>query len=477
MSSAQVLPLCQASEVKVERCGFDYTSLTVAQEEVYEFDGPAALWRDGNQLGKSLELAYWCHSLINQCHPTIRRRSPVRILVISYSIEQMIPLMEKLWNMSRKHVPGQTWKRGQPPRLLPKCGFEQGRGVTGQPPRLVFTDGSEIVFATYRQGQARIAGGTFDSCVMDEPPTEAVFGEVLPRLLRKRGLLRVTFTPVPDMPDMTWLWEKVDSPTDPLIEFNFGLCEDILLPKGWPKPWLLQEDIAAYSASLLEVERAMRIDGAREPLVTGRWLKSFDEAKHVIDVDMSKLRGWYLVGSWDHGTVDGKQVFSIQAYQDRQSDRPKAVIVDEAINEGITTPEHDAEDALAALARNGLEYDDIDVWVGDVPTGSQRWEVRKSNAILRKELARQLKRQVRTLKPIHQPRKHAGSLTYGMRLVNTLFDRDDLHVSRRCVGFIQGAKTFAGDTKDPFKDPLDAPRYGIERACTGRVLASLSARY
>lgn len=489
----RVLQLAKCSEQRQELCGTDFVSLTSAQDEVYHYEGPSALWRDGNQLGKSLELAKWVVDIVTGRHPTIRRRSPVRVLVISYSLEQMIPLMEKLWAMAPKHRPGHAWRRGQPPRLTEKCGFEVGRGITGKPPRLVFEDGSEVVFGTYKQGAARIAGGTFDAVVMDEPPPESVYGEVLPRILRKKGLLRIVMTPVPDMPPMGWLWEKADSTEDPLVEFNFGLTEDILIPQGWPLPWLLQEDIDRYAASLLEVERAMRIDGAREPLVTGRWLQAFDEATHVVRLghatalaDFERptgvpaaewFRGWYFVGSWDHGTIEGKQVFSIQAYRDRTTDRPKVVLLDEHVNQGITTPEHDVQDALDTLERNGLRYKDINAWVGDVPTGSNRFDVRKSNKELRKELARQLGVRVPQVKPIHPPKKHAGSLSYGMRLMNTLMERQHLWADSRCEGFVQGAKTFAGAKDDPFKDPLDAPRYGIEHACTGRVLTVLSARY
>ena len=183
------------------------------------------------------------------------------------------------------------------------------------------------------------------------------------------------------------------------------------------------------------------------------------------------------MASWDHGTVEGKQVFSICALRDRTSDRPRAVLLDEHCNEGITTPEHDVQDALETLERNGLTYQDIDMWVGDIPATSTRYEVRKSNTGLRKELARALGVNLKSLRPIHQPHKHAGSLSYGMRMLNTLFHRDHLHVDSRCVGFIQGAKTFKGDPRDPFKDPLDAPRYGIEKGCTGRVMRTLTARY
>ena len=118
------------------------------------------LWRDGNRLGKSFALAW---ELIHRCRGThpfkTTHRPPIRALVISVSLDQIVPLMEAIWML----VP-----KGE---LSSKCGFDPGRGITGKPPRLVFESGpgkgSVISFATYRQGSTRIAGGEYQVVVMD----------------------------------------------------------------------------------------------------------------------------------------------------------------------------------------------------------------------------------------------------------------------------------------------------------------------
>lgn len=473
------LSFLTGSVERAERDAIDTVRLTAAQQEFVTFSGKVGLWRDGNQLGKSLALAYWVIAFVIGGILPIRRRGPVRVLVVSYSLEQMVPLMEKLWWLAPKHIPGREWTRGMRPRLTPECGFDPGRGITGKPPRLIFDDGSEVAFATYKQGAARIAGGTFDAAVMDEPPSEGVYGEIVPRLFYRRGYMRITMTPVPDMPDCKWLWEKADNPEDPLVEFNFGLSERILTPEGWPVPWHTQEEIDAYAAGLLEVERAMRIDGARDPVVTGRWLRNFSDS-NIVDVTLGELAGWYLVVGVDHGTADGKQAAMLIAVKDRRSRRPRVVWLDEAWEAGLTLPEHDADNILAMLKRNGLSYDDVDAWVGDIPTGSQRYEVQKSNDELRQELARKLRRPLKRTKKFSGPKKGRGSRTKGARLLNTLFGRFDAdgtphgRVRPRCSMFIRFCQEWDGDEHHETKDVGDAGRYPTEHACTDKVLITLA---
>lgn len=471
------LQLAEASASRAEARTLEYTRLTVPQRAFVSCLDREAAWVDGNQLGKSFALAW---DLVHRCrgtHPYApgggAHRPPITAVVVGVSYEQMVPLMEKVWQLLPKH------------EIDPKVQFEPGRGISGKPPRILFVRGpgrgSLIVFATYNQGVGRLAGGTYHLVVLDEPPPESLYGEVGPRLLRNRGVLRIGMTPLPDMPDVTWLRKKCEA--GQIARFNFGLRVEHLVPEGYPAPWLYQEDLDEYAAGLLEHEREMRINGAWEPVVTGRWLRAFTRSLHVLDVPLANLRGWTLVVGMDHGTADGKQCAVLIAVRGGSTDRPEVVYLDEEVAEGFTTPEHDAEAVLRMLSRNGLAYDAVDAWIGDVPTGSKRWQVRKSNSEIRKELGRQLGRPLHTLRPIDAPRKHAGSLTAGMRLMNTLFTRRHpdgspmVRIRPRCVHFLAGVERFAGDTHDPVKDALDAGRYATERAITGPVTRLLVARY
>jgi hypothetical protein len=143
-------------------------------------DFPIACWRDGNQLGKSTALAVWAHDCARGVNRFFRTaRPPVRIVVMGTSHEQMEPLYEKMWFYAAKD------------ELDPRCGYDPGRAITGKPPRLVYVrgpgKGSVIVFGTYKQGASRVAGSTVDGFLLDEPCPETIFGEVRPRVLRRRG--------------------------------------------------------------------------------------------------------------------------------------------------------------------------------------------------------------------------------------------------------------------------------------------------
>ncbi len=453
----------------------DYVRFTLPQRSFLSDPEPTVLWRDANQLGKSFALAYEIVASCRGVHALKKvRRAPIRVLVIGVSLEQMAPLMEKIWNLVPKN------------EISPKCGFDPGRGITGKPPRIVFDrgpgKGSLVVFATYMQGATRVAGGTFDLVVMDEPPTESMYGEVRPRVLKKRGRIRIGMTPTPDMPDQSWLRELVESGSVP--EHNFHLKEAHCWPEGNPAPWLYQDEIEEYANGLLVVERKMRTQGSWDPVVEGALMNGFgpDCVR-----DFEPPAGADLFVGIDHGADSGKQAAMLVAVTGRFTSRPRCYFIDELTTDGFTTPEQDAAGILAMLRRRGLQYDDVDEWIGDRPTGSARRDIRKSNRDLRNELALALRRPVEHTRPIHKVKKFSGSMSYGVKLVNSLFVRRDGSglphglVHPRCVRFAEACEKFDGNPKHPAKDILDAGRYAYERAvrrnATGLLSRGLVAHY
>lgn len=460
----------------------DWACLTRPQYEMAASEEREALWCDGNQLGKSFEQALDIILTCTGTHPfRANRPVPVEVVCISVSFEQMEPLMRKLWEL----IP----KKDIDPETL----YTPGRGITGKPPRIVFTSGpgkgSVIKFATYKQGATRIAGLTADMVTMDEPPTESMYGEIRPRLLRKRGLLRVTMTPTPDMPPQQWYKERVEKGE---VKFhNHGLDEDAVTPlvwvnaevgtwlydnltnanvKPWPRPFLTQGEIDAYEDGLLDNEKEMRMRGAWTQGLTGRWLPNFQATKHVRRLRLSDLEGWYLVVGCDHGTQAGKQASMLVAVKDRGTPRPKVRWLAETVGEGLTRPEDDATNILQMLASRGLQWHDIDQWVGDVPTGSYRHEVKKSNTQLRQELALVLGVHVSRVPRFAVPKKGRNSMSWGVAFLNTLFGRfeDDgtphAMVDSSCVEFCKFCEEFDGDKYHKTKDVGDAGRYPVEKA-------------
>lgn len=479
MVARSALTLTQASVARKSRDELRYVRLTEPQREFVSCDAREAAWVDANQLGKSYAGAF---DVIHRCrgtHPFQRTRNPpIKVLVASTSLDQMEPLMEKLWMLAPKD------------ELHPKCGYDPGRGITGKPPRLVFSKGpgrgSRILFATYKQGAGRVAGSTLDHAMLDEPPPESFWEEVLPRLLRLNGTARFLLTPVPGMPDITWLRKKcegADGIGPSTRYFNWHLKPEHTLREGDPTPALTQAMIDAFEASLPERVRAMRTRGAWEQIAAGGWLSAFDRTKHVRVVRLEDWRTAKIVVGIDHGTAEGKQCAMLQLVLDGHTDRPRVAYLDETVSEGFTTPEHDAVEILAMLRRWGLHYNHVDVWIGDVATGSQRHQVRKSNTHIRHELARLLGKPASQIRQFAEPVKYAQSLTDGLHLMNTLFSRVDemgepmAVVDPRCVTFIDACERFDGGKWHPLKDVLDAGRYGTEAGITGQVVPILSTRY
>jgi phage terminase large subunit-like protein len=479
---AGLLGLLDRSVEQSDAWAIRYARVTTPQKLFLSDDASRLLWRDGNQLGKSWALAL---ELLHRCrgtHPYKRtHRPPIRALVISVSFEQMAPLMEKIWALAPKD------------ELSDKCGYDPGRGITGKPPRLVFTTGpgagSVITFATYAQGATRIAGGTYHVIVMDEPPTESVWGEAEPRLMRLRGDLIVGMTPTPDMPPLGWLRAKVEA--GQVSEHNYHLREENLYLEGALAPFRYQGEIDAYAEGLLEVERAMRIEGAWEPVVTGRWLTQF--GPHNVRDDVPPPAGALVCVGIDHGAAAGKQAAVLFLVEGADTDQARAWWWDERCSDGYTTPAQDAEAILDMLRSNGIEYDQVDEWVGDRPTGDARYLVGKSNKDIRIQLARLLRRPIEGTKRISTPEKWAGSVTHGLRLINGLLGSPTsacsiCHRARcehgpryarevprgiihpRMVRFRRFAETFRGDRRDPTKDVGDAGRYPAERVIRSQPL-------
>ena len=62
---------------------------------------------------------------------------------------------------------------------------------------------------------------------------------------------------------------------------------------------------------------------------------------------------------------------------------------------------------------------------------------------------------------IFVPQKAKGSVRRDIQALNTLAVAKRLRVHKRCVHFMDGARSWEGDPQDPAKDPIDAARYAI----------------
>jgi len=454
---------------------------TRPQREFLSCSAPIALYRTGNQAGKTYALIDDAIYVCLGTHPFRETpRPPVELMFVSVSDDQMRQpggLMAKIHEaLPRDAI---DWER---------TGWDQARGFTGKPPYIVFRNGSKIGFGSFNQDPQRFAGSSVVGIYADEPSPERTFAELRARVFAKQGFIRLSFTPTPDCPDLTYLRTLVEE--GKVAEVHCVTTEENLWAEGALAPRRTQAEIDEFIESYPEYEQAMRREGAWEPLVTGRWLNNFGD-HHVRAFDLREIGGTYLTIGIDHGAQAGKQTAVLLAVKDRTNTRPKVWVIDESTGTGATTPEQDAKNILDMLRRNGLTYDNVDEWVGDRSLETRRDYGEKSNALLRREIAALLGRPMLTppqgtIKWIFTPKKSSGSVSEGIRLLNAVMGRaDDLPtggrvphftVHPRCEQLIKACREWAGDRKDPLKDVLDAARYPIERALSQHTLPSAILR-
>lgn len=455
-------------------CGLFNFRPTRPQQQWLSETASIALWRDGNQLGKTtgslVDLVHRCRGT----HPWQKvRKPPIFAVVVGVSVEQMGQpggIMQKLWDLIPKE------------ELDPVTGFDPGRGITGKPPRLVFRSGpgagSVIYFGTFAQNPTRYAGSTIHHVLSDEPMPAGTYEELRPRLLKHRGTMRINFTPVPNMPNMRWLRELIDQGI--IKEHNFGLRPENCLPQGSPFPYYSRRMLEEFRASLPAPVQRMRIDGAWDPLVDERWISAFSTETHVRAEPEPPAGAVVFVGI-DHGVVAGKQAAVVGAVTGADSLRPRVWILGECVGHSQTSQEEDARAIIGMLHSAGLEVSDVDLWVGDRPADA-RGLVRKSNSILRRHLAALAGLPYNRFPRITTPRKYDGSVVAGLTMINSLAATETrgtphLLLHPRCQELARSFMTFQGHKADPGKDLLDAARYPIERVVGPQRAVALSLRY
>jgi len=442
---------------------WEHVRLTSPQRAYATEAARLALLRKGNQLGGTTVLLM---DLIARCRgdeslgTVLHHKPPINAIVISESWDQMGQpggFMSKLWDL----LPADE--------IDPKIAFEPGRGITGKPPRIVFTSGpgkgSVIGFGTYRQGAARLAGSTIQHVAADEPPPSSLLAELVPRLLRHRGTMRLDFTPVLDMPDQDELRGLVARGL--VVEHNPHLCEASCWPIGAPFAWVRQADIDEMASLLPAAEVGMRLRGDWEPVITGNWLSAWSEGLHVRRD--SPPEGALVGIGIDHGANAGKQAASLFTASDLSSLHPYGWFLDEDIGTGRTSTKDDARAILEMLKRNGMTWRDVDVWVGDRATTMDRLLLIKDNAKLRAELAALCRVSVEEFPIIETARKGAGSLDHGLRKWNALLALKDQDGTPHCVVSPRAPVTakfcgkWSGNKLDPLKNIGDAARYILNR--------------
>lgn len=442
-----------------------FARLTGPQQEFAASSDRFLLWRGGNQIGKSHGLAYFIVTYAMQRNPFRETpKLPVKILFVSESWTQMDPFCAKLWELLPKD------------QIDPRLRYEPGGGIRGfKEPRIVFTSGpakgSMIVLATYEQGSKRIAGGSYHLAVLDEPSPESVLGEILPRLSRYNGELRIGMTPTPESPPQKYLREMVHDGRVREIQTSMNeaniTVQGQLVPKGWKTQAEIESDLAGY----LEIERGMREHGDWDPVVAGRWLTGFTPENLFTAIPEGKF---YVAVGIDHGAKAGRQSASLVVCVDGGV---PVYFLDEAISDERTSQHDDARNILQMLERHPWigGWKGVDYWVGDRSSGGDIFGNAKSNADLMDAFAMVLGITKSDLRfgglTIRTPYKNKGSVFRGLRLMNGLFMEKNAFVHEKCEALQESLMGWRGNSDDPLKDRIDSARYALEELHRRVILA------
>jgi phage terminase large subunit-like protein len=477
------LPLLEKASYLTERSKLATVRLTGPQRAFASNPARKLIWRGANTIGKSVGLAWHVIHALRGTHPFLALpKPPVRILLVSESWAQMDPLCEKLWSFIPRdeiddrvsYAPGQGFRGYKEPHIP---------FVTGPGNPTKNRVGSVLHFATYKQGAARIAGGQFHGVAADEPMPEAVFGELMPRLSRYHGWVRLTFTPTPESPDLTYLrdevakahaWHKEHGDWHPGLwqELVTQVDLDALTPRGGlvEVPWKTQAELDELISSYLEVERGMRVGGEWDPISVDRLLTAYGPANLVFEAKVP-AGTWYSAIGIDHGAKAGRQAAVLVLCSE---DGEEVRYLDEAVSDGRTSPREDATAVLEMLQRNGMSWTDVDHWVGDRAHSGDRFGNAKCNQDLMKAFSHILGQPEHRLRgqglDLIIPKKERGSMFRGVRLMNGLFKERRAFVHARCQQLIEAITSWNGKLDDPRKDRVDAARYATERLLDERRL-------
>ena len=404
------------------------------------------LFRAGNQAGKT-----WCGvaDCIFRClgaHPyTFVKAAPIEAWVVVVSWEQSLSIQQKIWQLLPKDA------------IEEDCEFTPGKGFRGKTPIVRFKNGSILRIRTVNQGALALAGATIDYVLIDEPPPEAIWSELAARVLRQRGRIAITLTPI-GLP-LGWLRALVER--GEVEDIHTALTVAATTPIGG-RPLLRQEDIDKLEAQVLPMERAQRIHG--------EWEAGFSESRVFLQWDATTMvrdeapAGEAQIGiGIDHGKESGAQTAVMIAVTKSADNEPRITVLDVVSSNGMTTPEDDAAQILQMIKRAGLRWEQIDRWVGDRAAVSRRGGAIKSNALLVQAFEKQLKIPIGSWPArINTAYKPAGSVYHGYRILQAAMLRGDFVVHPRCKRLIDDLGKFDGRASSEHKHTIDGLRYALE---------------
>lgn len=456
----------KAKELKnlVDECPLDYFRPSLPQRKVLESEDNIVLFRAANQLGKTYVGAAECLYMMKGYSPykdLSHIKPPIIVWAIVHSWEQSKIIQAKIHSLIGKN----EYAEDSPE-------FQEGRGYRAKNPWFKLKNGSMLFFKTANQGTLGAASGTIDFCWIDEPCPQALFGELAARLLRNRGRMLMTMTPIGGG-DLTWLKKLTETKPPRVKDIHAPLSVENTTPidlDGTPlEPLLLQSDVDRIADTYLSIDRAARLEGSWDVGVPmdGRIFEHFGE-DHISDAPCPTGEYKFSIGI-DHGHHPNSQCAILVAISE---DDKTIYVLDEYFAAGgekqKATARRHARAIVAMIKRNGLEPLQINRWTGDRPHGGGKHGGRMSNSLLRSALEHVLDYPANSCPfRIHTAHKPRWSVYYGCQLVSEAMVQGRFIVHPKCKRLIRSLsswtlkKSGAMDRLSEWKHAIDALRYAV----------------
>ena len=347
------------------------------QKQVLECTHPITLFRAANQLGKTYVGAAECLYYMKGFSPwkdISHIKPPITVWAIVHSWEQSKIIQSKIHSL----IGADEYADDSPE-------YQEGRGYRAKNPWFKLKNGSMLFFKTANQGTLGAASGTIHFAWADEPCPQALFGEIAARLLRNRGRMLMTMTPIGGG-DLTWLKNLTETKPPKVRDIHAPLSVENTTPLGC-EPLLSQEDVDRVADTYLSIDRAARLEASWDVGVPmdGRIFEHFGE-QHISDSPCPEGEYKFSIGI-DHGHTPTSQCALLVAISE---DDKTIYVLDEYFAAGGEkergTARRHARAMVAMIRRNGLEPLQINRWTGDRPHGGGKHGGRMSNSLLRAAL-------------------------------------------------------------------------------------------
>ena len=434
------------------------------QLEVHKSTDNIVLFRAANQLGKTMcgaaETLYYMrgHSPYKDLSHI---KPPITAWAIVHSWEQSKIIQKKVHEL----IGADEYAEDSPE-------YAEGRGYRAKNPWFKLKNGSMLFFKTANQGTLGAASGTISWAWCDEPIPQTLFGEVAARLLRKRGRMLLTMTPIGGG-DLTWLKNLTETKPPKVKDIHAALSVENTTPIDLDgtklEPLLTETDVNRVADTYLSIDRGARLEGSWDVGVPldGRIFEHFNE--NCISDSPCPVGEYKFSIGIDHGHLPGSQCAILIAVS---QDDNTVYVLDEYFAAGgdkeLGTAKRHARAIIAMIRRNGLEPLQINRWTGDRPHGGGKHGGRMSNALLRSAFEHILDYPQNScpfrIYTAHKPR---WSVYYGCQLIHEKQVQGKFIVHPKCKRLIRSIsswtlkKSGAMDRLSEWKHAIDALRYAV----------------